>query len=226
MTSTVSQGLHGPLLLLGSSDAEASVFEAAATSGTRWCFLPTAAAFEPWEPLAAQLSAVLATVGVELVVVPVVNRDGANDDANVEALRGAGGIVIAGESALHARSVLAGTPVWAEVHEAWSAGAAMVGVGGAAALFGDPMVDPRGGAFTLGLGVLAGVAVLPHGDTWSADRMKRTLKMAAGKHALLTIPEQGWARWNSAAGWTAHAGVGIVAKDATTPLALADLPIP
>jgi cyanophycinase len=226
MSSTVPAGSHGPLLLLGSSDAEASVFEAASATGARWSFLPTAAAFEPWEPLAEQLASVLAKVGVELVVVPVVNREGASDAANVAALQGAGGIVIAGESAMHARSVLSGTPVWTAVHEAWSAGAAMVGVGGAAALFGDPMVDPRGGAFTLGLGVLAGLAVLPHGDTWSADRMKRTLKMAAGKHALLMIPEQGWAGWNGTEGWTAHAGVGIIAKDAASPLALADLPIP
>ena len=33
----------------------------------------------------------------------------------------------------------------------------------------DPMVDPRGGAFTLGLGLLADLAVIPAHDHWSED---------------------------------------------------------
>ena len=41
------------------------------------------------------------------------------------------------------------------------------------------MVDPRGGALTLGLGLLTQVAVIPHHDSWSEDKAKRTLKIAA-----------------------------------------------
>ena len=51
----------------------------------------------------------------------------------------------------------------------------------------DPMVDPRGGAFTLGLGLLPGVAVIPAHDHWSEDAAHRTRKMSpadagAGRH--------------------------------------------
>jgi cyanophycinase len=65
----------------------------------------------------------------------------------------------------------------------------------------DPMVDPRGGALTLGLGLLEQVAVIPHHDTWSEDKAKRTLRIApktlpvAGvdaRTALLRDPAGAW----------------------------------
>ena len=63
------------------------------------------------------------------------------------------------------------------------------------------MVDPRGGALTLGLGLLDQLAVIPHHDTWSEDKAKRTLKIApaglpvAGideRTALIRAPDGGW----------------------------------
>jgi cyanophycinase len=44
----------------------------------------------------------------------------------------------------------------------------------------DPMTDPRGGAFTLGLGFVGPLAVIPAAETWSADRVHRTRKLARG----------------------------------------------
>ena len=40
------------------------------------------------------------------------------------------------------------------------------------------MVDPRGGAFTLGLGLVNGVAFVSESETWSLERLHRTLKLA------------------------------------------------
>ena len=40
------------------------------------------------------------------------------------------------------------------------------------------MLDQRGGAFTLGLGVVRGVAVIPGVETWSEERRHRTLTLA------------------------------------------------
>jgi cyanophycinase len=65
----------------------------------------------------------------------------------------------------------------------------------------DPMVDPRGGALTLGLGLVTQLAVIPHHDTWSEDKAKRTVKIApAGvplvgvdeRSALLRAPDGTW----------------------------------
>jgi cyanophycinase len=63
------------------------------------------------------------------------------------------------------------------------------------------MVDPRGGALTLGLGLLEQIAVIPHHDTWSEDKAKRTLHIApkglpiAGideRTALIREPDGTW----------------------------------
>ena len=58
-----------------------------------------------------------------------------------------------------------GTPSCA----AWDGGAVLAGSSAGAMVLCDPMVDPRGGAFTLGLGLLANLAVIPAHDHWSAD---------------------------------------------------------
>ena len=50
----------------------------------------------------------------------------------------------------------------------------------------DPMVDPRGGAFTVGLGLVPRVAVVPQVEQWSADRLHRTLDLAEDD-AQLTV---------------------------------------
>ena len=60
---------------------------------------------------------------------------------------------------------------------------------------------PAGGAITLGLGLIAPIAVIPHHDTWSEDKAKRTLHIApAGlpivgideRTALIRSPEGEW----------------------------------
>jgi cyanophycinase len=51
-------------------------------------------------------------------------------------------------------------------------------VGASAAALCDPMLDQRGGAFTLGLGLLRGVAVIPEAEHWSEERRARTLSLA------------------------------------------------
>ena len=57
-------------------------------------------------------------------------------------------------------------------------GGLVVAVGGSASAMCDPMVDPRGGAFTLGLGLVTGLAFVSEAETWSLERLHRTLKLA------------------------------------------------
>src|SRR3546814_1509632 len=79
---------------------------------------------------------------------------------------------------MHLRSVLKDSPVWDAVLDAWQDGAVLAGSAAGAMVLGDPMVDPRGGAFTLGLGLIEQLAVIPQHDTWSEDKAKRTLRIA------------------------------------------------
>src|ERR671917_2249400 len=65
----------------------------------------------------------------------------------------------------------------------------------------DPMVDPRGGALTVGLGLVENLAVLPHAEADVAAHHRRTLELAgddlvvaavAERTALLRDPDGGW----------------------------------
>jgi cyanophycinase len=66
----------------------------------------------------------------------------------------------------------------------------VAGSSAGAMVLGDPMVDPRGGALTLGLGLVSGLAVLPHSDTWSAEKSQRTVSLATGHLRIAAIDER------------------------------------
>jgi cyanophycinase len=52
------------------------------------------------------------------------------------------------------------------------------------------MVDPRGGAFTVGLGLIEQLAFVPHHDTWSPDKAKRTIALAPAGLPLIAVDER------------------------------------
>jgi cyanophycinase len=76
------------------------------------------------------------------------------------------------------RSALKETPVYAALGAVLDAGGVVTAVGPSAAALCDPMLDQRGGAFTLGLGMVRGVAVIPGAEEWSEERRSRTLALA------------------------------------------------
>jgi cyanophycinase len=195
---------RGSLLLVGGNDWNAT--PPAPGKGVV-AVVPTAAAFEHWEEAVASVAT--RWTDAEVVPVPLLARHDADRPEIVSVLQSAAVIVLIGESSLHARAALAESPAWEAIVGSWRGGAALVGIGGGAALLGDPMVDPRGGAFTLGLNVLDKVAVLPHANTWGADRTKRTLRMALGKHALLSIADSASASWTPTGGWAATGTVSV-----------------
>jgi cyanophycinase len=73
--------------------------------------------------------------------------------------------------------------------EAWSGGALLAGSGGGAMVLCDPMVDPRGGAFTVGLGLVSGVTVIPGYETWSHEVVHRTRRMSPADLAIVGLPQ-------------------------------------
>ena len=78
----------------------------------------------------------------------------------------------------------------------------MVAASGPAAMaLCDPMTDPRGGAFTLGLGLARPMAVVPGAEGWSHDRLHRTLGLGLA-FPVVTLAT-GAAVLRSAAGWAA-----------------------
>lgn len=183
---------HGPLVLVGGGEfgaglagLDAWLLESLGTDEV--AVLPTAAAFERPERAVANAVAHFASLGARVREVPVLARPDASDPAHVEVVRSARIIYLTGGSPLHLRSVLKETPLWDALLAAWRGGAALVGSSAGAMVLGDPMVDPRGGAFTLGLGLIESLAVLPH---LGAAAEHRTLRLAPEGVHLLALPEQ------------------------------------
>ena len=98
--------------------------------------------------------------------------------------------------------------MWAAVIAAWQAGAVVAGSSAGAMVLCDPMVDPRGGALTLGLGLVDRLAVLPHYDTWSTEKAQRTVALATG-HLRIAAIDEGTALIRQGGAWGV-AGAGQV----------------
>ncbi len=163
--------------------------------------LPTAAAYEHPERAVETARGWFEGLGATAKGLMVLNRRDAMDPANADAVRRAKCVYLSGGSPMHLRSVLKDSAVWRSLVEAWQDGAVLAASSAGAMALCDPMVDPRGGAFTLGLGLVAQLAFIPHHDTWSPEKARRTIKLApAGlpvvavdeRTALLRSPEGQW----------------------------------
>ena len=110
---------------------------------------------------------------------------------------------------MHLRSVLKDSPVLDAIIEAWHGGAVLAGSGAGADVICDPMVDSRGGAFTVGLGLVAGMAVIPRANTWSPEKIHRTVELVSHGVTLAAVPEA-TALLRATDGTWSVAGVGEV----------------
>jgi len=182
----------GPLALVGGGEfSDGCTFDRdllAASNADEVVVVPTGAAYEHPERLVEAAGTWFGSLGVRVRGVDVLRRPDALDAANADAVRDAAFVYLVGESPMHVRSVLKDTPVWEAMVAAWDGGAVLAGSVAGAMVCCDPMVDPRGGAFTLGLGLLANLAVIPEFDLWSEDAIHRTRKLSPADLALVGVP--------------------------------------
>jgi cyanophycinase len=150
----------------------------AAARASRVIVLPTADAFEQPAILVEAAAAWAARLGVAADPLMVLQRRDAEDPANADAVREARAVWLVGDSSMHLRSALKQTAVLRAMGDVLAAGGVVAAVGNSAAALCDPMLDQRGGAFTLGLGLVQGVTVIPGVEEWSEDRRHRTLTLA------------------------------------------------
>ena len=186
--------MTGTLALVGGGEWQPGcTFDAdllAAAPGREVLVMATAAAYE--EPSRHEARAVehLGRLGATVHVAPVYGRSDALDDEHVKAVRETGFVYLSGGASLHAVSVLKATPLWEALVAAWADGAVIAASDGAARALCEPMVDPRGGAFTVGLGLLRGVAFVPDRGDWSPDRAHRTRLLAPRDLPLVVVDTQ------------------------------------
>jgi cyanophycinase len=183
----------GTLALVGGREwGEGCTFDAdllAASGATEVVVLPTAAAYEHPERAVERATAWFGGLGATVRGLPVLARADAEDDELAAVVRGARFVYLADGSPMHVRSVLKQSKVWHALDQAWEDGAVVAGSGAGAMVLGDPMIDPRGGAFTIGLALIELVAVLPAASTWSAERLRRTVSLCPASVALAAIDE-------------------------------------
>ena len=179
-----------------------------ASGGAEVLVLPTAAAFEQPDRCVEHATAWFERLGGRVTGARVLQRRDALDPVHVDAVRAARFVYLAGGSPLHLRSVIKETPLWEALVDAHRGGAVVAGSSAGAMVLGDPMIDPRGGAFTVGLGLAPNLAVLPHAEPDVATHHKRTFELADRGLVLAAIPERA-ALIRDARGWRAIGDVTI-----------------
>ena len=152
--------------------------------------LPAAAAFEHPERAVERATRYFETLGAKVTGLPVVNRRDAEADANISAVRVAKFVYIADGSPLHLRSVLKSSAFYDAMVYAFGRGAVIAASGAGATVLGDPMVDPRGGAYTVGLGLVPGLAIFPYHGRAAEHLRERSVDLLARDAVLVGIDEQ------------------------------------
>ena len=185
--------MAGKIALVGGAEWQPGCdFDAGllAEAGGEVLILPTAAAYEHPDRAVATAEKWFSSIGGRARGLMVLGRADAEQEANAAAVRSSPFVYLGGGSPLHLRSVLKGSLVWDALLDAWHGGATVAGSSAGAMVLTDPMVDPRGGAFTLGLGLVEQLAVIPHAATWSHEKVDRTLALAPAGVAVARIEER------------------------------------
>lgn len=139
--------------------------------------LTTADAFERPEVLVAAAMSWAERLDVQVEALMVMSRPEAMDEGAASVVRGSRAVWLVGDNPIHLRSVVKDTPIWDALHDVLAAGGVVVGCAASASALCDPMLDPRGGALALGLGLLNGMAVVTQSENLTHDRQARVRKL-------------------------------------------------
>ena len=184
-----STGVPGPVALVGSGEYLPVLedVERALIAGRppRFVQLATAAAPEGpaslrhWRELGADAARRL---GVQQVVLDVVDRASGDDPALAAEVAGAGLVYLSGGNPTFLTRTLRGTAVWAAIMQAWLAGAALAGCSAGAMALSASVSELRHPTRSPepGLGVVPMVEVLPHFDRFAAWMPDLVLRRVAG----------------------------------------------
>ncbi len=154
--------------------------------------LPTAAAYQQPERKVLVAGEWFSALGAVARGLMVLSRSDAEDPDAAKIVRRARFVYLSGGSPLHLRSVLKNSAVFAALKEALGDGAVVAGSAAGAMVLTDPMVDPRGGALTVGLGLVNRLAVVTHfgevDEDAHGEKIHRTVALAPKGVAVAAIP--------------------------------------
>lgn len=151
--------------------------------------LPTGSAFIQPDRVIDAAKACFTALGAKVDVLEVMNRRDAENKDFASQLKDSEFIYLADGSPLHLRSVLKDSAVFKALQSAYNDGAVIAASGAAATLLGDPMVDPRGGAFSIGLGLVERLAILPHYGKAPRHLLDRSLDLLPRADTLAGVDD-------------------------------------
>jgi len=187
--------------------------------------LPTAAAYEHPERVGERAAAYFGELGVRVRTLAVLHRGEAEDPETAAIVRAAKFVYLADGSPLHLRSVLKGSALFEGLLASYHGGGVLAASGAGATLVCDPMVDPRGGAYTVGLGVVKNLAVFPYHGT-AADHLRERSIDLLPRGAVLAGVDEATALIKSSTGWSVAGagGVTLYGPDGATRYTAGDTP--
>jgi hypothetical protein len=154
------------------------------TSETTVVLLPNAAAFTGVTQAALELAAPFETYEARVEALMLTDRSSSDETSFAQRVADADVVVLSDGSALHARSVWLDTAMGEAIRDAQT----LIAVGSAASVLGETMIDPRGGAPTLGLGYRRGAAITAsEGD----EQLARTRALLGEREVLAVLEPNG-----------------------------------
>ena len=160
-----------------------------ATSGASEVLVITlAAAFENPAKLALQATDHFQELGASVRSLDAANRSDANDDDVARVVKTARFIYLSDGSAMHLRSALKDTQLFDGIVSAYRNGATLAASGAGATVLCDPMIDPRGGAYTVGFGVVEHLAAFTHYTSNDDHLWQRAVELLPHDATLVGIP--------------------------------------
>jgi len=184
----------GTLALIGGGEWRAGcrAFDAELlrlSGGTDVVVVPTAAAFEHPGRVVERATAYFADLGATVTPLMVLNRRDAEAPEVVEALQAAKFVYLSDGSPMHLRSVLKDSLLVDAMIGVYRRGGVLAASGAGATVLCDPMVDPRGGAYTVGIGLVQNLAVFPYHGTAADHLRQRSIELLPAKARLVGVDE-------------------------------------
>ncbi len=145
--------------------------------------IPTAAAFLGAAGAALDVALALEPFAAAVEALMVLDRSGAADPSFARRIARADLVVLTDGSPLHAKAVWRDSAVGAAL-----AAAPLVAIGAVATTLGVVMIDPRGGAPTIGLGYRRGVVLTTPAPP---EQLSRTRRLYTGDEPLVVVGARG-----------------------------------
>jgi cyanophycinase len=185
----------GTLALVGGGEWRAGcrTFDAELlrTSGaTDVVVVPTAAAFEHPGRVVERATAYFQELGATVTPLMALNRREAEAPSVTDALRDAKFVYLSDGSPMHLRSVLKDSVLVDAMIGVYRRGGVLAASGAGATVLCDPMVDPRGGAYTVGIGVIENLAVFPYHGTAADHLRQRSIELLPSSARLVGVDEE------------------------------------